>query len=207
MTSTNPNSPKTFEDVTEFHGHVCPGSVLGFKAANLALRELSSEKSIDEKLVCMVENDSCAVDAIQVVTGCTFGKGNLIFNDFGKQTYTFINRNSGEGVRVSMKKTFSMDNIDPELNVLRSKVSAGTASTQEKEMLPEKVAEVTAKMLEMDGEEIFDAEKVKVEVPPRASLYKSVACDECGEMVSEHRVKKEGDNKLCIPCFESLSKE
>ena len=62
-----------------------------------------------------MENDSCAVDAIQVVTGCTFGKGNLIFFDFGKQSYTFASRDSGEAVRVSMKSNFDMNKLEPKL--------------------------------------------------------------------------------------------
>ena len=54
----------------------------------------------DKELVAVVENDSCAVDAIQVLTGCTFGKGNLIFRDHGKHVYTFFKRTSGEALRV-----------------------------------------------------------------------------------------------------------
>ena len=74
---------KPFSDVTDFHGHVCPGSALGYQAAKAGLKELSGERSQDEEIITIVENDSCAVDAIQVLTGCTFGKGNLIFFDFG----------------------------------------------------------------------------------------------------------------------------
>nr|WP_279383444.1 FmdE family protein [Methanobacterium formicicum] len=29
------------------------------------------------------------MDAIQVITGCTFGKGNLIFKDYGKKRLHF----------------------------------------------------------------------------------------------------------------------
>src|SRR5450756_2944554 len=81
-----------FQAVTEFHGHICPGTIIGYRAAQIAVREFSSKRSVDEALIAIVENDSCSVDAIQVVTGCTFGKGNLIFKDYGKHVYTFINR-------------------------------------------------------------------------------------------------------------------
>jgi formylmethanofuran dehydrogenase subunit E len=39
-----------------------------------------------------------------MLTGCTFGKGNLIFNDFGKYVYTFMNRESQKAIRISIKK-------------------------------------------------------------------------------------------------------
>ena len=43
MKSTNNNSNykiKPFSDVTEFHGHICPGSAIGYKAAKIAIKEL-----------------------------------------------------------------------------------------------------------------------------------------------------------------------
>lgn len=49
------------------------------------MEALGGGRDIDEEMVAIVENDSCAVDAIQVLTGCTLGKGNLIFRDYGKQ--------------------------------------------------------------------------------------------------------------------------
>ena len=36
------------------------------------------------------------------MAGCTFGKGNLVFLDHGKQVYTFFRRSDGEGVRVAV---------------------------------------------------------------------------------------------------------
>lgn len=92
-----------FEDVIKFHGHSCPGLAMGYVVAKAALEELGiKDRSQDEEIVCIVENDSCAVDAIQVMVGCTFGKGNLIFRDYGKQVYTFFNRKTGRAVRISV---------------------------------------------------------------------------------------------------------
>jgi len=94
---------KRFEEVIRFHGHSCPGLALGYRVSLAALKAMDRGKiSEDEELVAIVENDSCAVDAIQLVTGCTFGKGNLIFRDYGKQVYTFLKRPSGNGVRISI---------------------------------------------------------------------------------------------------------
>jgi formylmethanofuran dehydrogenase subunit E len=40
--------------------------------------------------VVIVETDKFAVDAIQIVTGCTFGRLNLIHLDYCKIACTFI---------------------------------------------------------------------------------------------------------------------
>ena len=88
-------------EAIQFHGHLCPGLALGYRVAKAALRELNADRPQDEELVAVVENDSCAADAIQYVTGATFGKGNLIFRDYGKHVYTFYNRRTGKGVRIA----------------------------------------------------------------------------------------------------------
>ena len=78
-----------FEDTVKFHGHACPGLAIGYRVANLALKEFGL-RARDEELVAIVENNSCAVDAIQFICGCTFGKGNLIFKDYGKQRLSVL---------------------------------------------------------------------------------------------------------------------
>lgn len=92
-----------WDKCVEFHGHVCIGLTIGFKAGEIALKELGASRSADEELVTIVENDACGVDAIQVLTGCTMGKGNLFYRNYGKQVYTFGNRKTGEAVRIAVK--------------------------------------------------------------------------------------------------------
>ncbi|MFP4655658.1 MAG: FmdE family protein [Methanohalobium sp.] len=70
----------SFEKAVEFHGHQCPGLAIGYRAAQIALDKFKN-RSEDEELVAIVENNSCAVDAIQSQTRCTFGKGNFVFRD------------------------------------------------------------------------------------------------------------------------------
>lgn len=195
---------KSFKKVTEFHGHVCPGSALGYKAAEAGMKELSTERSPDEEIVTIVENDSCAVDAIQVVCGCTMGKGNLIFQDHGKQAYTFFNRQTGKGVRVALKSTFDVNRLEPKLAPLRKKVSQGTASSPEKKELQKLMSNVVKKILELPSEKIFKVEKVEAELPDRARIYPSIKCAECGDMVSEHRCRVKDGKMVCIPCFDNF---
>ena len=90
----------TYEEIVRFHGHECPGLAIGYRMAIAAIDGLKSIRSEDEELVAIVENDACGVDALQCVTGCTFGKGNLLFRDYGKQVYTIYSRSTRSGVRV-----------------------------------------------------------------------------------------------------------
>ena len=93
---------KAVEEVVRFHGHQCPGLAIGIQAGRLALREIGSH-SPDEEVVAVVETDMCAVDGIQYLTGCTFGKGNLIHRNWGKNAYTFFRRSDGRAVRIAPK--------------------------------------------------------------------------------------------------------
>jgi formylmethanofuran dehydrogenase, subunit E (EC 1.2.99.5) len=70
---------------------------MGVRAAEFALEKLAVDPDVDEELVAVVETDSCGVDAIQSILGCTFGKGNLIFKDFGKNVYTIGSREKKPG--------------------------------------------------------------------------------------------------------------
>jgi formylmethanofuran dehydrogenase subunit E len=43
-----------FSDVTKFHGQVCPGTAIGYRAAKIATGDVSLN-SLDKELVAMVE--------------------------------------------------------------------------------------------------------------------------------------------------------
>ena len=193
-----------FSQVTKFHGHVCPGSAIGYHAAEIAIKELSSSRSEDEEFLAIVENDSCSVDAVQVVTGCTFGKGNLIFKDHGKQVFTFVNRNTGGALRVSLSK--NIDEIDPEFSELRKKAFSESAGKEEKIEFEKRKNEFSQKILDMPDDELFKIEHVKIQIPEEARMFPSVKCAKCGEMVAEHRARVENGNFACIPCFEDYSR-
>ena len=92
-----------WEKAVEFHGHSCPGLAIGFKAAQAAREKMGLTFSADEEFVCVTENDACGVDAIQVLTGCSLGKGNLLYRGTGKMAFSFFNRKNGESLRMIVK--------------------------------------------------------------------------------------------------------
>ena len=137
---------KSFQDAIAFHGHACPGLALGYRAAQYAMDALRAGRSDDEELVCIVENDACGVDAIQVVAGCSVGKGNLVLHDLGKHAYTFIDRRYNRAVGCPAAGAV-VERIDPAASALRPKVMAGTATNEENADFQKRQAAVIGKIL------------------------------------------------------------
>ena len=192
---------KTFEEVVAFHGHSCPGLALGYRAARAALKELDMNTiSEDEELVAIVENDSCAVDAIQVVTGCTFGKGNLVFRDFGKQAYTFVKRPSGDAVRIAVDFTLP-EETESEKDIWK-RYAKGDRSDDVMRAVHNRKEQKTLAILEAPDAELLRITKVKVSLPPEARIYQSIRCSLCGEKVAEPRARIKNGTIVCRPCFE-----
>jgi formylmethanofuran dehydrogenase subunit E len=197
---------KSFTEAVAFHGHSCPGLALGYRAAEYALEHLQAGRSEDEDLVAIVENDACGVDAIQVVAGCSVGKGNLILQDFGKHAYTFIDRKSNRAIRLVQRPEPVIQRIDPVASALRAKVMEGTATPAEQAEFHERQAAVIARILVMPIDELFIARDVRPEMPVRAKLFTSVPCASCGEMVAEHRARVRNGKFVCMPCAGEYSR-
>jgi formylmethanofuran dehydrogenase subunit E len=190
---------KTFEDVVDFHGHSCPGLALGYRVSVFALRELG-ERSSDEELVGIVENNSCAVDAVQVITGCTFGKGNLLFKDFGKQVYTFIRRPSGDGIRISVD--WKAPEETEEERTMWDRYSKGDRAEEVLRTVHSRKAKKIKMILCARDEELFKVLRGKIDLPEEAKIYPSSRCAQCMEKVMEPRARVKNGKIVCIPCFE-----
>jgi len=121
----------TFEEVVAFHGHTCPGLAMGYRMTTAVLKLLCKIRAKDEELVAIVENDACGVDAVQCLSGCTFGKGNLIFKDYGKSAYTFFCRNSKKALRVVLNENV----FNQEIKEDREKWTKWLLSAPDKEVV------------------------------------------------------------------------
>ncbi len=172
----------TIEDLMkkaiDFHGHSCPGLAIGVLASKYIL-DRGNDFSIDEELVAVVENDNCSVDAIQSLLGTTYGKGNLIFLDYGKNNYTFYNRTNQKAIKLILNPNAFGD-----------------------EKLPRE--ERLEKILNSKPEDIFQIKEMGYNPPPMAKIHDSVACDNCNEPTMSTRIRELKGKKLCIPCFKAL---
>ena len=169
---------KTWNDCVAFHGHECGGLTIGYKASLYAIELLKLEFSDDEQVVCISENDACGIDAIQVMLGCSVGKGNLLFHMRGKSAYSFYNRRTGVSVRLVLKPK-------PE-GMTREESFAYYQSLQPKEM--------------------FDVKEATIHLPEKARLFDSYTCDCCGETAGANWIRLSGSKKLCLDCYETYDR-
>ena len=169
---------KTWNDCVAFHGHECGGLTIGYKASLYAIELLNLEFSADEQVVCISENDACGVDAVQVMLGCSIGKGNLLFHMRGKQAFSFYNRKTGRSVRLVLKPR-------PE-GMTRAESFAYYQACAPKDM--------------------FDIKEVTLSLPEAARMFDSYVCDHCKEVTGANWIRLTGDRKLCLDCYENYNR-
>jgi formylmethanofuran dehydrogenase subunit E len=189
--------PEEFRECARFHGHVCPGLAIGYAAAKAAQDFLSIGSSEDEEIVAIVENDSCAVDAIQVLTGCTFGKGNLVFRDWGKQVFTFMDRRTGRALRVALKGGMPESE---KRRVLRDKLNSGSASEEDKKEFEELKLKAIEKLISCDAGDYFEIREADLQFPPVARIVETRTCEKCGEEVMTDRMIQVEGHSFCKGC-------
>lgn len=175
------NKQELWQKVLDFHGHECGGLMIGFQAALYAselLKLTLSEHVEDEEVVCISENDACCVDAIQVLLGCTVGKGNLLFHMTGKMAFSFFNRETGQSVRLVLKPLPREMTREESLDFYRNK----------------------------NPQELFSIGKPRLEVPAKARIFDSYVCECCGEKTGSNWIRLQGGKKLCVDCYESYDR-
>ena len=169
---------KTWKDCVAFHGHECGGLTIGYKASLYAIELLKLEFSDDEQVVCISENDACGIDAVQVMLGCSVGKGNLLFRMRGKQAFSFYNRKTGNSVRLVLKP-------------------------KPRDMTRE---ESFAYFQACEPKDMFDVKEATIRLPEAARIFDSYVCDCCGETTGANWIRLAGNKKLCLDCYESYDR-
>ena len=188
------------DDIVAFHGHMCPGLAMGIQAARIALAEVGPHAQ-DEEIVTVTETDMCGVDAVQFLTGCTFGKGNLVHSDYGKNAFTFYRRSDGKAVRV-VGRPDAMPR-DPERAELFPRIRSGEATDEERARFTELQWAQSHKVLDMDPGDLYSVNQFHGAPPPKARIRATLTCDRCGEGAMQTRIVERDDENLCIPCAEA----
>lgn len=191
------------KQTTNFHGHWCPGLAIGIRAAEWALKEMG--KAPDEEIVAVVETDMCGVDAVQYLTGCTFGKGNLIHKDYGKNAFTFYRRQDGKAARLVARPTIYGD-TGATMGKLHRKMLEQGLTEEEEQVWRETRAAVSKRIMESDLTDLFEVKTPVDPVPKMARILAPMVCESCRETVMETRTRHFGGQLLCIPCFETREK-
>ncbi len=184
---------KPFEDLldssVEAHGHLCPGQVVGVRMAMLGCRliGLDDPQSHDQikKLIVYVEMDRCAGDAVAHVTGVKLGRRSLKFMDYGIMAATFIHLDTGRAYRV-----------------ISTEEARDLASVYAPEISDKHQQQLQAYKRMPDGV-LFRVQQVEVPLSkfdlPGPTRKKAI-CDDCGQVIRDHREVVENGDILCRPC-------
>ncbi|RMG58830.1 MAG: tRNA CCA-pyrophosphorylase [Deltaproteobacteria bacterium] len=190
-----------------FHGHRCPAMPMGLRLGAALMNALGVSRAKDGQLVALVElgDDHCATcfaDGVQMITGCTFGKGNIKKLHYGKWGVTLIDKASKRAVRGVPKAEAMLANKQtPFFKDYREKgIPASEVPPEVVDPLVEKVMNAPEEMLFTVGE-VFNYDW---EDPPHS--FRSFVCDLCGEMVVEEYGRVRDEKRICIPCQEKVVK-
>lgn len=195
-----------FQKCLDFHGHLCPGLSFGYQAAMTGMEWLATQRSKDEEIVAIVETDACCSDAVQVITGCTFGKGNFIYHDYGKMAFTFVSRKSGKGVRISRKHDSNVPSSDRH-SELMDKIKSGNANENEHLEFRKLREARSMEILNQTPEALFVITEVNIPMPPKARIEPSVQCDRCNEPTMASKLAKVDGQSLCRGCLSQKNME
>lgn len=183
------------EKAAAFHGHLCPGTVIGTRMALAGMRliDITDPKGSQKKdMMVYVETDRCPVDAISVVTGCRISRKNLKFLDWGKVAATFVNLKSGKALRITCPDS-TKDLVD---NYVKGEYGNDKDGRNAREVDAYKV---------MPDKELFIIQDVIVNVPDFDKEKYKVKCEGCGETVNGHKEIVVEGKTMCRPCGEGKS--
>ena len=197
-------SEETIAKVADFHGHSCPGLSIGIRASEMARRELGDLP--DTRMVCITETDMCGVDAVQYLTGCTFGKGNLIHRDYGKMAFTFFDRENGQGFRCILKPDANGD-MGEALSRLSRKIAEGQANQEDEKRVQVLRQQIQERIMTADLDALFEITVARQRIPRKARVLESLVCEMCEEATMESRTRRFAGKILCQPCFDTVEQK
>jgi formylmethanofuran dehydrogenase subunit E len=199
--------PKEFYEAgLTLHGHKCPAMPMGLRVGAAAMNALGVERAKDGQLLALVElgEDHCATcfaDGVQMITGCTFGKGNIKKLHYGKWGVT--PRRGGHrpcGARHAHGSGHAREQADDFFKEYREKgVPASKVPLEVVQPLVDRVLSAPdEKLLSVGG--LFT-----YEIPHKPHSFAGLVCDSCGEMVVEGYARLVADKRVCIPCQAKLT--
>ncbi len=190
------------------HGHFCPGLSQGVMAAAYGMKSFITESDGMEDIVAISEINSCFVDGIQFVSGCTIGNNALIYRDMGKTAVTFTKRKSDKGIRIVTKRDY-FEKINKVAegfgDLLNEVVNKNNRDPKLVKSFKEKARFASFEMLKWEFSELFDVQEVVPELPTHAKIVESFICDACGESGMTTR-RTEGTD-LCYRCSKIAVKQ
>ena len=195
------NAKDWLEYAKKFQGHKCPAMVVGLKAGAAALNKLGVKRAKDRELILLVDVGKNhwavdSVDGLQVITGCTTGKGNLILTDKGKLSFILIDTKQKQAVRVTPRPDVILSFRKTEFfNQFRKR---GCPASEIPDELVDPMIEYIMNTTDEELLKISDIFEFEYTEEPRS--FNSFVCEECDEIVIEEYGRIKGDKMVCIDC-------
>ncbi|UCE80779.1 MAG: formylmethanofuran dehydrogenase subunit E family protein [Methanobacteriota archaeon] len=100
------NHEETIKRISEFHGHLGPYVVIGYRMGLVANRLLGNDPFGKAAMVLTGDKppQSCLIDGIQLSSGCTLGKGAIGIINQGTAAAIFISKTNKATARISLKQ-------------------------------------------------------------------------------------------------------
>jgi len=188
--------------IADFHGHLCPELVIGYRACLCALAHLNLELLTTPGLHIQAENTTSAVDAIQYMTGCTAGNGRLVSQDHGKHVYTFVSDNH-RGIRLVLKPNTAL--FDPEFLMLETRVQDERATLEETARYQMLLDERILSLLHIDETALFEIQPALTTFEDTDLTSALVACSRCGELTAPTHLVVIERKRICLACASQVS--
>ncbi len=100
------SSDETLRRISEFHGHLGPFVVVGYRMGGVANRLLGTD-AFAKTAVALTGGkppQSCVIDGIQLSSGCTIGKGTIGLIDQGEVASIFLSKKDRRWVKISLRQ-------------------------------------------------------------------------------------------------------
>ncbi|MGA8033911.1 MAG: FmdE family protein [Casimicrobiaceae bacterium] len=188
------------QEALRFHGHRCWASVAGVRAGLAALRVMGVKRSGGTQLHAIVETGEdhggmCFGDGIQYATGCTFGKGNVAKQPYGKLAVTLVEKATSRALRVSYKPTLQARIAD---SAFMKKRGMGVMPDEIPEAEQRELVDLMWNAPEADVLAVGEIFRFEREWLPETMGF--VPCAACHELTARAYLRVVGDNHVCVPC-------
>lgn len=187
-----------FQDVVKFHGCYCQDIAMGYRVSKALVREMGDDLADMKAVFAQAGTPTCSIDALQKITGCTFGKRNLIMRNTGKPVFILQNAKTGKAVRIYCHYWDDFDHT--ELRARRKEANSPDATQEAKQAFQKLLDEKIATILSLPEEKLFRIQQVSIEAPPKSSKYASEPCAKCGEHTNVNLMVEKGGARVCPEC-------
>jgi formylmethanofuran dehydrogenase subunit E len=174
---------------------------IGYRMGTLMLKTLAVPKAQDHEYFIETEMgighpQTCLMDGLQAITGCTYGKLMMERMNYGKLAATLWTPSNGS-VRIAIRPEFSDKLGKYEFFDFRKKGVEPSKITEPVRL------EVINIVLNATDEEMFTVKKrPDYEYKRTKGSFNKAKCESCGEYVFERYVRTKDGKQFCIPCSE-----